>query len=256
MVVLVVFKGFRYKHICMQISTIERSPPATISKKAAGVSPVEATFFWPLSGSAPLYEGMVRVHAVKRLMDGGAEARGKGIQALVRATDRRLHGIDGSRWNYTRRHSREVATLSYVIAREAGADKTLAFAYGLAHDIGKTFLPRALLAKERGVEIGPLRILQGMKMTDIERNALRYGHIMLGSAYARLFWCWDHNQEMTVARDVIGLHHVTYDGLDSTHPSYPSGLRGKDLSLYCRIAKTADFVSAVRPRHYRPHYQE
>lgn len=247
----------------MQISTIERQPVS--GKKPAGVSPGQAAVFWTASRSQPFYEGIIRIHAVSNLVKEEAAGYGKGLRTLVQAAHARLCGIDEGKWNYTRRHSREVATLSYVIAAEAlergarlseGVVPGLVFAGGLAHDIGKTLLPRALLAKERGIEVGPFRIFEGTKLTDVERNALRYGHITLGNAYERLFWEWEAGAGLAVVRDMIGLHHVTYDGNGSTHPSYPTGLRGRALPLHCSIAKTADFVSAVRPRHYRPHYQE
>jgi hypothetical protein len=51
--------------------------------------------------------------------------------------------------------------------------------------------------------------------------------------------------------DMVGLHHVMYNGRDSGVPSYPSLIRGRDLPFHARIAKAADFISAVMPRHYR-----
>ena len=42
-----------------------------------------------------------------------------------------------------------------------------------------------------------------------------------------------------------------YDGMDSGVPSYPSMIVGKRLPLHARVGKVADFMSAVKPRHYR-----
>jgi hypothetical protein len=45
-----------------------------------------------------------------------------------------------------------------------------------------------------------------------------------------------------------------YDGKSRTYPSYPGGIKGWELPLCTRIAKTADFLSAIGQRHYRRHY--
>ncbi len=254
----------------MQISTKTRRFVAVTGKGAAGVRPLEAAIFWPASCSAPLYDGVLRtwgMGALKReeagLIKQGAHRR-RGLDALVEVVSQRLYDLDGTGKSYTYCHSPEVATLCYVMFREAverrlpgtaGTSARAVFGGGYVHDDGKTFLPHALLAKERGVKIGHLRILRGIKLTDVERSALRYCHLAFGSAHAELFKYGSDDQDLAVAIRMIGLHHVAYNGQDTAYLSYPAGVKGADLELYCRIAKTADFISAARPRHYRPHYQ-
>lgn len=240
-------------------------------KGAAGVRPLEAALFWPASGSAPLYDGVLRawgMGALKReeagLVKQGAHRR-RGLDALVDVVSQRLYDLDGTGRSYTYCHSHEVATLCYVMFREAmerrlpgaaDASARAVFGGGYVHDDGKTFLPHALLAKERGVKIGHLRILRGIKLTDVERSALRYCHLAFGSAHAGLFQYGSDDKDLAVAIEMIGLHHVSYNGRNTAYLSYPAGVKGEDLELHCRMAKTADFISAARPRHYRPHYQD
>lgn len=221
-------------------------------------TPLEAALFWGVGRSQPLLEGVMRAHTCKQILAEKEKYGGNGIKALLRASVARLtaNGTE-EKWNYTKRHSIEVASFVYVMSQEAldqespdakGVDPRRAFAGGLIHDIGKTFLPMAIVVKELGVDLLLFPILQGLRLTDPEKRVLREEHLATGTRYVRLFGGGEHIRMML---DMVGLHHVMYNGLDTGVPSYPSLLKGKDLPFHSRIAKTADFISAVLPRHYR-----
>jgi HD-GYP domain-containing protein (c-di-GMP phosphodiesterase class II) len=243
----------------MQTSTKTRYPEET-----GGVQPVQAATFWSVNRHRPTYRGFITFYAHTCLLEVEANVKEKGVDALMKMTHKRLGTMENGRGNYTRVHSREVATFAWTIITEArkrdhpeatDLDPRYVFAGGYAHDLGKTLMPNALLFKEDGVRIGGLRLSKGIRMTDVERGTLGE-HVAWGSACARLFWDPKQKKELGIVRDMIGLHHVMHDGLDTAYPSYPAGVRGVDLPLHARIAKTADFLSAVLPREYRPVYQQ
>lgn len=223
----------------------------------------EAAMFWPFSNRPPIYEGLVRMHIVRELEKERHGDFDANIKGLLRASASRLSAKEGGKdkWSYTRRHSLEVGFMGYLIAGEAvsnrlpeaaGLDPKLAFAGGFIHDIGKTFLPLSLVVKELGVEFDirfvHFCLLEGKRMTSVERNVLRNEHVAAGTRYVRLFGAGEHIRTML---DMVGLHHVMYNGEDSLSPSYPSQVRGMDLPFQARVAKVADFISATLPRHYR-----
>lgn len=244
----------------MQIST-NRAPP---QNEARGTRPLQAAAFRLANRHKPAYFAFLAFHANRCLLEEGIDIKEKGVDALVKMTNRRLSTMENGRGNYTRVHSREVATLAWTIIVEAikrghpeatNIDPRYIFAGGYTHDVGKTLMPNALLFKELGIRMGRWIFSKGIKMTSVERAALDE-HVRLGSEYARLFWDPAQKVELGIVRDMIGLHHVMYDGLGTAYPSYPAGLRGSELPLHARIAKTADFLSAVLPREYRPIYQQ
>jgi HD-GYP domain-containing protein (c-di-GMP phosphodiesterase class II) len=222
----------------------------------------QAVLFRVLNRSEPLLEGATRSHVVRQILD---ERERNGIRptvdSLIESSAKRLgQREDGKdKWTYTRRHSVEVGFLSYIIASEAirngmpgseDLDPKLCYIGGILHDIGKTFLPMSLIVKELGVQLMFLKLFQGARMNKIERRVLRDEHISAGTRYVRLF---GGNGEIKTILDMVGLHHVMYNGQDSVVPSYPKLFKGKDLPLHSRVAKAADFLSAVLPRHYREH---
>ncbi len=182
-----------------------------------------------------------------------------GVESLIRHAVRRLNqdkkGMD--KWGYTRRHCAEVGFLSYLIASEARRhcapearelEPKVCYVGGAVHDIGKTLLPIELMSKELGVELFSMKFFEGTRMSASERSVLRNEHIRAGSAYVRLF---GGNGNVVTILDMVGLHHVMYNGKDSVVPSYPRLVTGIDKPFHARIAKTADFLSAILPRHYR-----
>ncbi len=206
----------------------------------------------------PALEGLVRAFVSKGFID-ERERAGKGIADLVRSAMNRLGEGDVARkrWQYTRTHSAEVARFGFVIAREAqehglaeakGLDAALVFAGGLIHDVGKTFIPTAILVKELGIDFYLFTAFGNAQLNAAEKRIMREEHVSIGTRYVRLFGAGAHIRMML---DMVGLHHVMYNGMDSGVPSYPSLLRGVDLPFHASIAKAADFISAVMPRHYR-----
>jgi len=200
----------------------------------------------------------VAAHIAKRMIDQEKKVRDRSMRALVAASRERFEETDGvlEKWSYTRRHSLEVAYFSYIITNEAkkqgivGSDRIspeLSFAGGFVHDIGKTFLPMPLVVKELGVKLSFLCLWEGQPLNSVEKRVLRDSHISAGTRFVRLF----NGDDNPIMLDMVGLHHVMYDGCGSVYPSYPANLKGSVLPLQARIAKAADFISAVLPRHYR-----
>jgi HD-GYP domain-containing protein (c-di-GMP phosphodiesterase class II) len=230
----------------------------------ARAKPREAMMFWSFSNAPPMYEGLVRRHVVGEIEKAKNGDFDRNMKGLLRASASRLEEKDGlgkEKWSYTRRHSLEVGYFAYIIASEAksqGAEEAaetdpgMVFAGGFIHDIGKTFLPLALVVKELGVEFDATFVhfclLEGRAMTSVEKDVLRNEHVAAGTRYVRLFGTGEHIRTML---DMVGLHHVMYNGEDSLSPSYPSQVKGMNLPFQARAAKTADFISATLPRHYR-----
>ncbi|MFH0885226.1 MAG: HD domain-containing protein [Candidatus Micrarchaeota archaeon] len=226
--------------------------------KHAKAGPLEALAFRGAARYEPALEGLVRAFVSKGFIDERGKA-GCGIGDLVRAAMARLEPGDSvkQRWSYTKAHSIEVAKFGYIMAKEAAArgmtdaiclDAKLAYAGGLIHDVGKTFIPTAILVKELGIDFGWFTAFRNAPLNSAERRIMREEHVAIGTRYVRLFGGGPH---IRIMLDMVGLHHVMYNGIDSGVPSYPSLLKGKDLPLHARIAKAADFISAVMPRHYR-----
>ncbi len=223
----------------------------------ARAKPLQALLYKAVKGSEPAVEGITRTFVVKQIIEERERGVGLGLRALVSSAASRL-GTEGNgaNWTYTRRHSTEVGFFSYIMAAQAKRhnvydvcpDPKLVYLGGILHDIGKTLLPMSLIVKELGVSILFLKLFEGEKMNDIERRVLRDEHLSAGTRYVRLF---GGNGEIKVLLDMVGLHHVMYNGKDTVVPSYPSLLKGMDLPAQANIAKAADFLSAVQPRHYR-----
>ncbi len=218
---------------------------------------LQTLLFRSFAKSEPALEGLTRSHVVRKIMEERREKQG--INELISASASRLAEREGEneRWKYTRRHSVEVGFIAYLIASEAkrqdlaeagDLDPDLCFVGGIIHDIGKTFLPMALIVKELGIDLGFVRLFEGSKMNDIERRILRDEHISAGTRFVRLF---DGDEQVKTLLDMVGLHHVMFNGQNSFVPSYPALIKGANLPLHARLAKTADFISAVLPRHYR-----
>jgi hypothetical protein len=228
-------------------------------KHHARPSLIQALPFRLANRYEPAFEGLVRMHIARDMLREEDRDRGKGVKALVRSSIQRLGEMERGKekWCYTKKHSLEVAYFSYILASEAqehlipGARDTpppMAFAGGLIHDIGKTFLPLALVVKELGVDLVLFCLFEGARMNDVERRVLRDEHISAGTRFVRLF---GNGESVKPMLDMVGLHHVMYDGYDTAFPSYPSQMKGVELPFNSRLAKTADFLSAVLPRHYR-----
>jgi hypothetical protein len=226
-------------------------------RQHARAKPLQALLYKAVKGSEPAVEGITRTFVVQQIIEERERGIRPGLRALVSSAASRL-GTEGNgaNWTYTRRHSTEVGFFSYIMAAQAKRhniyedcpDPKLVYLGGILHDIGKTLLPMSLIVKELGVKVLFLKLFEGERMNDIERRVLRDEHLSAGTRYVRLF---GGNGDIKVILDMVGLHHVMYNGQNTVVPSYPSLLRGKDLPAQANIAKAADFISAVQPRHYR-----
>ena len=160
---------------------------------------------------------------------------------------------------YTYMHCREVGDLAYILARELQQAGLLNYLpediaalmqlSGYVHDIGKSFIPRGLLGKE----------LWG-RLTDSERDFIRYGHLQAGVALLEELQIEDNGDSVSrLITDNVGCHHINFSGLN--HPRSPSYgelpsmdgklIIGSELQLHQRILKLCDLLSARLKRYYR-----
>jgi hypothetical protein len=130
---------------------------------------------------------------------------------------------------YTHGHSRRVARLSCMIAKQMGLPKKqVQFIRTAAavHDVGKLFIPAAVINKPG-------------KLTDeefeiVKQHAARGADLVAGTG----------NDELTA---VVRHHHERVDG-----GGYPDGLRGPAIPLGARIIAVADTFDAITSsRSYR-----
>ena len=149
------------------------------------------------------------------------------LQILCEALDVRDQATEG--------HSRRVADLSVVVARELGINrdrlKDLERA-AILHDIGKIVVTDAVLSKP-----GPL--------TEAEWKEMKR-HPVVGFDMVR------NVPLLRQAADIIYAHHEHFDGT-----GYPNGLLGEEIPLGARIFAVVDAYDAItsdRPyRRARPH---
>jgi len=144
------------------------------------------------------------------------------LNALVTAVD--------TKDRYTRRHSEDVMTYSYQIARELGLDdaaQNLVLMAALLHDVGKIGVPNYILRKPG-------------TLTEEEYRAIKQ-HPMMGAVIVGAV----DGLEDTL--DAIRHHHERWDG-----KGYPYGLIGTDTPLLARLMAVADAFSALTTdRPYR-----
>jgi putative nucleotidyltransferase with HDIG domain len=151
-----------------------------------------------------------------------------------------LHILTGAldqRDGVTEGHSRRVADLSLIVARELGinGEELLDIERaGILHDIGKLAVPDAILSKP-----GPLTSEEWVEMRrhpDVGYRLLRdvpfLGH----------------------AAEIVYTHHERFDGL-----GYPRGLKGDEIPIGARIFAVVDAYDAMtsdRPYRLARSHQE
>ncbi len=127
-------------------------------------------------------------------------------------------------------HGRTVAALASRIAADMRLGPGVVAFVGrcaLVHDIGKLFVPRALVHANR-------------PLTPAERRALA-AHVLEGERALEV------HPELDVYREAVRSHHERYDGR-----GYPDGLRGERIPLHARILAVADAYDAMTgQRSYR-----
>jgi HD-GYP domain-containing protein (c-di-GMP phosphodiesterase class II) len=130
---------------------------------------------------------------------------------------------------YTVEHSIDATIVGVLVgSRIVPDDELVELGTGLfLQDIGKLALPPSLVRKP-----GPLAP---------DEWELMMQHPVLGLAFLR-----DDAVGMR-ARSIVSSHHERWDG-----SGYPSGLVGKEISLFARIAAVADVFDAVTSE--RPHH--
>ncbi len=123
-------------------------------------------------------------------------------------------------------HVRRVQHYTEVLALEMGLAPDAAEHMGLMsilHDLGKMYIPDAILKKPGKLDAAEWEIMQ--------RHA-EFGVKILGD-----------NPFYEVAREIAGCHHENVDG-----SGYPKGLKGDEIPLSARIAKIADVFDALTSR--------
>ncbi|MEX2496893.1 MAG: HD-GYP domain-containing protein [Woeseia sp.] len=134
--------------------------------------------------------------------------------------------------DYTYGHSVSCAIYAIALGRHLGLPredlKTLGLG-GLLMDIGKTQIPKELLAR-------------AAPLSDAEM-ALMQSHVLRGEEILREYKDLDPR-----VLAMVRSHHERYDG-----SGYPDALKGPDIHVFARIAGIVDFYDAlITPRSYAP----
>jgi len=148
-------------------------------------------------------------------------------QAILHILTSALDERDG----VTEGHSRRVADLSLIVARELGIDGDDLLDVeraGILHDIGKLAVPDAILSKP-----GPLTSDEWVEM----RRHPDVGHHLLRDV-----------PFLGRAAEIVRAHHERFDGA-----GYPRNLKGDRIPLGARIFAVVDAYDAMTSdRPYRP----
>jgi HD-GYP domain-containing protein (c-di-GMP phosphodiesterase class II) len=160
------------------------------------------------------------------VVSGIAESVERNPDALLTLT--RIRSLD----EYTYMHSVAVSALMINLARELKLPHDFirqAGTAGLFMDVGKGFLPPALLNKTGEYSAG-----DWLKMRR---------HPQLGADAVKA-----SGDLSKIVADVCLHHHEKYDGT-----GYPHGLKGDEISLFARMAAICDTYEALAsPRPHRP----
>ena len=130
-------------------------------------------------------------------------------------------------------HMGRVGAMSTLVAEAAGLnfrDAELVGDAARVHDLGKVFIPHAILEKR-----GPLN--------EGETRTMRT-HTVLGHSVLRR----TEDPALGLAANVALQHHENWDG-----SGYPYGLSGEDIGLAARIVSVCDVYDSLRDeRPYKP----
>lgn len=123
-------------------------------------------------------------------------------------------------------HVRRVQFYTQALAVQLGVPEAEAEHMGvmsILHDIGKLYIPDIILKKPTKLEQAEWEIM---------KRHPEYGVRILGD-----------NPFYEMAREIAACHHENMDG-----SGYPKGLRGDEIPLSAKIAKTADIFDALTSR--------
>ncbi len=154
------------------------------------------------------------------------EKRNRDFGCLVGVMSKLLESKDG----YTAKHSENVSTISYHIAKAMQLSDDEVFEITLAaqlHDIGKVGIPYSLINKPS-------------RLTDDEFDVIK-SHVVKSYEFLEKL------ESFKSIAEIVKNHHERIDG-----KGYPNGLKGDELSLGTRIVAVADTYEAMTSdRSYR-----
>lgn len=150
------------------------------------------------------------------------------LETLFKGSIDALALLSEKRDPYTAGHQRNVADLAIRISTLMGLDNNLINLAAIIHDVGKIFVPSAILNK-------PGRLAE-------EEFALIKLHPKVGHDIAKPI-----DFGMPIA-EIIFQHHEKLDG-----SGYPLGITDKDILIESKVIAVADVVDAISShRPYRP----
>jgi len=144
---------------------------------------------------------------------------------------------------YVKNHSQNVSKLSIEIANQLNSklEKKLDFEFleygALLHDLGKIFIPEAILNKPT-------------LLNDIEHRTIRLHTTIAYELFNKNAFNKTDNLyskgKIKIIKDIVLYHHENYDG-----SGYPKGLKGDKIPIYSRVVRIADVYDALT--HDRPY---
>ena len=139
---------------------------------------------------------------------------------------------------YVKNHSQNVSKLSIEIANQLNSklEKKLDFEFleygALLHDLGKIFIPEAILNKPT-------------LLNDIEHRTIRLHTTIAYELFNKTDNLYSKGK-IKIIKDIVLYHHENYDG-----SGYPKGLKGDKIPIYSRVVRIADVYDALT--HDRPY---
>ncbi len=132
--------------------------------------------------------------------------------------------------NYTYEHSLNVAVMSLIVGIEMKMnqkDLSQLFLGALLHDVGKSMLPKEIIAKK--------------DVYTEEETAIIKSHPSLGYEYLKENYAFQNACKMAVLQ-----HHERYDG-----GGYPRGLKGDIIHKYAKIIAVSDVYDSMTSDTYQ-----